>query len=168
MQRGDSSRGAWEQWRRRYVTGDDDVTLDLLAQEPGSPSLSGLKKVSARESWPEQRRQYRNQVDLRTAQKASVRKAADYVERLVDIAEVQTRHIQLAKSMQARVARTLQEMQKEDVRLSARDAVTWLKVATELERLAVGLVTTRSEVTAIDVATLTDDELQAIIKGAGA
>jgi ABC-type ATPase with predicted acetyltransferase domain len=154
---------AWEKWRKLYVAGDDDLTLAALSQVPEAPSINSLKKVAWKESWVEQRRQYRNQLDTKVYQSAGVQKAADYVERLVDIAEIQTRHMKLAKSMQARVAASLQDMQQKSAVLSPRDAVAWLKVATDLERLAVGLVTHRTEVVATDVTALSDEELQAII-----
>ena len=154
---------AWEKWRKLYVAGDDDLTLAALSQAPGAPSINSFKKVAWKESWVEQRRQFRNQLDNKVYQSAGVQKAADYVERLVDVAEIQTRHIKLAKSMQARVAASLQEMQRENITLSPRDAATWLKIATDLERLSVDLVTSKTEVVATDVTALTDEELQAII-----
>jgi len=153
----------WAKWKRIYVTGDDDITLAVLSRHQDAPSLNQLKKISTRDSWPEQRKQYRNQLDRKVLESASTQRVVDHVERLIDVAEIQTRHIKLAKSMQSRVAASLQDMQQKNTTLSPRDAATWLKIATDLERLAVGLVTHRTEVVATDVTALTDEELQAII-----
>jgi hypothetical protein len=153
----------WEKWRKIYVTGDDDLTLAALSRHQSAPSLDGLKKVSIREGWVEQRKQFRHQIDNKVLKSATTQRVVDHVERLIDVAEIQTRHIKLAKSMQSRVAASLQDMQQKGTVLSPRDAATWLKIATDLERLAVGLVTHRTEVVATDVTALTDEELQAII-----
>jgi hypothetical protein len=153
----------WNYWRHLYVSGDDAISLEELRKRPNAPSIGSLKRRSTEESWPEQRKQFRNHAATVANQSATGVAAAQHVARLIDVAEIQARHIKLAKSMQSRVAASLQDMQQKNTTLSPRDAATWLKIATDLERLAVGLVTHRTEVVATDVTALTDEELQAII-----
>lgn len=49
----------WDQWREKYITGSDEVTLKFLSEQPGSPSLISFKKRAAEEKWTDKRREYR-------------------------------------------------------------------------------------------------------------
>lgn len=47
----------WDYWRYKYVSGDD--SLESLALHPTAPQIDTLKKRSSKESWPEQRSEFR-------------------------------------------------------------------------------------------------------------
>jgi hypothetical protein len=149
-------------WRIAYLTGDDDVTLETLSQIPGAPALSTLKKHSAQESWTDQRKHFRNHTATLIVQSEAVVHAADQVQRLVDIAETVTRQIKLAKALQNAAVKALKDL--DTARISPRDIPQWIKISTELERLAIGLATSRIEVDrAVDVTQLSDEELEQIV-----
>lgn len=148
----------WDYYRHLYVTGSDEVTLQALSELPAAPALDTLKRYCKRQSWVEQRRQFRHQMhqakiddDLR-----------QHVDRLVDIAETIARHLKLSKQIQDIAAQALDGIDPST--LTPRDIVAWVKAGSELERLAIGLATSRSEVS-IDLSTLSDHELELIASG---
>jgi hypothetical protein len=157
-----SRRIDFDKWRIAYVAGDDDLTLEVLSQAPNAPSLNTLKKRSAKESWVEQRKHFRHHTSTLAAQDQVVVHAADQVQRLVDVAETITRHIKLSRVLQGLATKALQSLKPED--LTPKDIITWIKLGCELERLAIGLATSRIEVDrAVDVTQLSDEELEAIV-----
>ena len=154
----------WEYWRHKYVSGDDSVTLEHLSNIPNAPSLVALKRHCAKGSWSEQRKAYRYQTIAKVADSATTQAAIAQTQQLIDAAEVITRHLQMAKALHSLAARRLRDFRPEE--LNAKDLVSWVNAATNIERLAMGLSTDRKEVNvSIDLATLSDEELEAIASG---
>ena len=91
----------WDHWRLRYVAGDDAVTLEALSKEPEAPALNTLKKRSSKDSWTEQRERFRHQRDTIAHHDATVAAAASEVKKIIDAAEMLTRHAHLCKLMGA-------------------------------------------------------------------
>jgi len=154
----------WEYLRHKYVSGDDSVTFAYLASQPNAPKVNTIKKRSMVESWVEQRKVFRNQAATRVAESAVAQSAIAQTQQLIDAAEVITRHLQMAKALHSLAARRLRDFRPEE--LNAKDLVSWVNAATNIERLAMGLSTDRKEVNvSIDLATLSDEELEAIASG---
>lgn len=154
----------WDYWRLRYVSSDDFCTLEALSREPGAPALNTLKKRSRGDSttpsWPEQRKQFRNQADDLVRNDAIAGKAAREVSRLVDTAEMLGRHQKMIHAVMGKGLAALKELKPNDLRPS--DALNMIKWAVEAERLLEGLATQRAD---IDFATLSDEQIDAIIDG---
>lgn len=157
-----ASKIDWDYWRHKYVAGDDSVTLDHLSNLPNAPKLSTLKKQAARGLWREHRKTFRNHVGTRVAQSTSAQQAITQIQQLVDAAEIITQHLQLAKTMREIATKRLSD----PIVLSARDLVSWVKTAADIERLAMGLATEKTEVDVnIDLSQLSDAELQRLAQG---
>lgn len=154
----------WDEWRLKYVSGGDEVTLEALSKAPGAPALDTLKKRSAKESWKDQRDRFRNQIGTITHQDAAVVSAASEVKKIIDTAEMLTRH---AKASRLVGQKAIQAMQMIDpAKLKPADALAWLKFAIEAERLTEGLATQRTEAD-IDLRSLSDAELERLARGDG-
>ena len=150
----------WEKWRRLYVVGGDDVTLPTIAVIPGAPSLPSLKRVCAAELWADQRKRFRMERDTVTIRDDAAVSAVNQVERIIDAAEMLTRH---AKASRLVGQKAIQAMQMVDpATLKPADALAWLKFAVEAERLTEGLATQRQE---IDLSAMTDAELEKLANG---
>jgi len=150
----------WEKWRRLYVVGGDDVTLPTIAVIPGAPSLPSLKRVCAAELWADQRKRFRTERDTVTIRDEATVSAVNQVERIIDAAEMLTRH---AKASRLVGQKAIQAMQMVDpATLKPADALAWLKFAVEAERLTEGLATQRQE---IDLSAMTDAELEKLANG---
>ena len=150
----------WEKWRRLYVVGGDDVTLPTIAVIPGAPSLPSLKRVCAAELWADQRKRFRMERDTVTIRDDAAVSAVNQVERIIDAAEMLTRH---AKASRLVGQKAIQAMQMVDpATLKPADALAWLKFAVEAERLTEGLATQRQE---IDLSSMTDAELEKLANG---
>jgi hypothetical protein len=150
----------WEKWRRLYVVGGDDVTLPTIAVIPGAPSLPSLKRVCAAELWADQRKRFRMERDTVTIRDDAAVSAVNQVERIIDAAEMLTRH---AKASRLVGQKAIQAMQMVDpATLKPADALAWLKFAVEAERLTEGLATQRQE---IDLSNMTDAELEKLANG---
>jgi hypothetical protein len=157
----------WNHWRLRYVAGDDSVTLEALSREPKAPALNTLKKKSSRESWAEQRERFRHQRDTIAYHDATVAAAATEVKKIIDSAEMLTRHAQLCKLMGAIAAHELQQLRRkqlagEPTGLKPDDALKFAIRAIADERLTEGLATQRQE---IDLSGLSDAELERLANG---
>lgn len=166
----------WEYWRHRYVTGDDSVTLDFLSGIPNAPSLVTLKKHSTKDGWTQQRKAFRYQVDTRVYQDPVTRETvtraqavATQTQKLVDVAEIITQHLLIARGARAIISRRLKEIlssPEEISKLSFRDLGSMLKTVTDIERLAMGLATERAELNVnIDLSTLSDEQLERLALG---
>lgn len=130
----------WDKWRRVYVVGDDTVTLPSIAAIPGAPSLPSLKRVSASELWADQRKRYRTERD--TVAAVSV---ANRVEQIIDAAEMLAQHASAARLLRQKALEAIERIGVEA--LKPADAIAWLKLAIEIERLTEGLATERQAVT---------------------
>lgn len=147
----------WAHWRRLYVRGADDVTLESVSAIPGAPTLNSLKKRSAREDWPGLRKEFRHQV------------AAKLRELDAEVAaEVRQRHANLGKAMIGLATLGLQALlersrQGEKVVLDDLQITRLARVGAEIERKALGLeelsVNFRELKRPEDLAKLSDEEL---------
>ena len=152
--------GDWDKWRLRYVSGDDLLTLEALSQEPGAPALNTLKKRSSKESWTEQRKRFRHQRDTIAHHDAHVVSAAEKVVKIIDSAEMMTRHSKAAKLIGSIALRAFQSY--DPASLKPSEATAMMKLAVEVERLTEGLATQRQQV---DFSNLPDSELEKIANG---
>lgn len=116
----------WSALRDLYVMGDDEVTLEWMASQKDSPAVGTLKDKSSKGDWPEQRRQYRDQVTTKARGRASTSEA-----------ELRVRHIKIAKALQAKALKRLQVLDINE--LSPSELRLYLKDATEIERKAAGI-----------------------------
>lgn len=156
----------WVYFRHKYVSGDESVTLSSLSELPNAPTLGTLKNRSRRDSWAEQRKQYHNQVVSRAAETVTAHDAIAQSQKLVDAAELITRHVKLSRVMQQIVAKRLVDIKENPNQLTPRDLVAWLNAATAIERLAYGLATESKEYShSIDVTSLSDAQLESLIQG---
>lgn len=154
----------WNYWKEKYVTGGDEVTLDALANTPDAPKLDTLKKRSIKESWVEQRKQFRRQMHkVHKAIDLKVEEAVDaQVDRLIDLAETIARHIRMSKKLQQIADSAMDSIDPST--LEPRDIVAWVKAGAELERLAIGLSTSKTDIN-VDVTAMSDEQLELIIAG---
>jgi hypothetical protein len=136
--------GDWDKWRLRYVGGEDSLTLDALSQEPGAPALNTLKKRSSKESWTEQRKRFRHQRDTIAHHDAHLAAAASEVTKLIDTAEMLTRHMKALKMIGGKGLAAINALDPND--LKPTEALNYIKFAIEGERLTEGLATERQDV----------------------
>lgn len=147
----------WGHWRRLYVRGDSEVTLESISRIPGAPSLASLKRRSSTEDWPGLRRDFQYQVATRL--------------REIDAehaAEVRQRHANLGKAMIGLATLGLQTLleqskQGEKVVLDDLQITRLARVGAEIERKALGLeelsINFRELKRPEDLAKLSDEEL---------
>lgn len=154
----------WDDWKHKYVTGGEGVTLETLACALGAPSFDALRRRSAKEGWVEQRKQFRLQVHKvhKTIDTKVAESVEAQVDRLVDIAETIARHIRLSKRLQEIANQAMDSIDPST--LHPRDIVAWVKAGAELERLAIGLSTSNADVN-VDIGELSDEQLEAIASG---
>jgi len=154
--------GDWKQWRDRFISGGDEVTLRWLSEQPGAPSYSSIRKRSApsNEDWDEQRRNYRNNLGTLAAISPDAQAAARQVSKIIDSAEMMTRHSKAAKLIGSIAIKAFQSY--DPASLKPSEATAMMKLAVEVERLTEGLATERRE---IDVSKLSDEELEMLIDG---
>ena len=154
--------GDWKQWRDRFISGGDEVTLRWLSEQPGAPSYSSIRKRSApsNEDWEEQRRNYRNNLDTLAATSPDAQAAARRVSKIIDSAEMMTRHSKAAKLIGSIALKAFQSY--DPASLKPSEATAMMKLAVEVERLTEGLATQRQQV---DFSNLPDSELEKIANG---
>lgn len=138
----------WNYWRLQYVSGADDLTLEALSREPGAPALNTLKKRSSRECWADQRKQFRHQSDTIAHHDAHLQSAAQKIEKIVDTAEMLTRHSKAAKLIGSIAIKAFQSYNPS--KLKPSEATQMMKLAIEIERLTEGLATERN-VSEVDI-----------------
>jgi hypothetical protein len=154
----------WDYWKYKYVSGSDEVTLEALSNIPNAPKLPTLKKRSVEDSWADQRKAFRYQTYTKISDSATTQQAVEQTQKLVDAADVITRHLQMAKALQSIAAKRLTQFDPEE--LSARDLVAWVNAATNIERLAMGLSTEQHEVNVkVNFGSLSDEQLERLAKG---
>lgn len=156
----------WPYWRNKFVTGDDDLSLQRLSELPEAPALQSIKNRSSKESWYEQRKAFRRAVaveaDKAIAAGDVTGKTLAKVDALIDAAETITRHVKLARKMQSLVVQRLRDMKPNE--LSPRDLIAFINASTAIERLALGMATEHTKID-IDLSKLDDRELEAIARG---
>lgn len=157
----------WDKWRLKYVAGDDAVTLEALSREPEAPALNTLKKRSSKDSWAEQRERFRHQRDTIAHHDATVVAAASEVKKIIDSAEMLTRHAQLSRLM-ASIAiyefNRVREKQRagQPTGLKPSEIAALAKLAIDTERMTEGLATQRQE---LDLSGLDDAALEKLARG---
>lgn len=142
------------------MIGDDSTTLQFISDIPGAPSLPTLKKRSNNESWPEQRKQYRYQRDTKVYQDDTGKSAIAKIERIIDTAEVITRHTAVSKWLMDQGKKALENAET----ISPSVAVQMIKLGLEGERICMGLDSDRAS-QELNPDELSDEELQKIANG---
>ncbi|MFK0731405.1 MAG: hypothetical protein ACFKPT_02655 [Gloeotrichia echinulata GP01] len=159
-----TSKHDWDYWRYKYVSSDDSVTLEILSRSPNAPGLRALKTRSTQESWVDQRKAFRHQAIAKVTESATTQQAIQQTQQLVDAAEAIARHVKLAKALQSLAASRIKTLDPQD--LTIKDLLQFIKEGTNIERLAIGLATDRTEVDMkIDFSDLSDEQLERIAKG---
>lgn len=108
---------------------------------PNAPRSETLRRYSSKSDpkWPELREQYRLQAITETTDRIS-RLTKEFQEhKLYDAVETVKRHLKIAKLIQLKLLQRLQKLDPEEIKPA--DIPNWLKVTTEIERLALGLAT---------------------------
>ena len=150
----------WNYWRHKYVSGEDSLTLKALSEIQGAPAYITIRKRSAAESWDDQRKRFRNSRDTQAIHSEQGEQAAARVEKIIDTAEMLTRHMKAARLVGQKA---IQAMQMTDpATLKPAESLAWLKFAVEAERLTEGLATQRQE---IDLSSMTEAELEKLSNG---
>ena len=142
------------------MTGDDNVTLKGLSEVPGAPAYQTLKNRASAEDWPDQRKRYRYEVRTAASTQPGIKETIEQVSKIVDTAEMFSRHIKAARLAGSKALQALQ--MTDPATLKPREALDWLKFAVEAERLTEGLATQRQQ---IDFNTMSDAELEKLAKG---
>jgi len=161
-----SRRIDWNYWRSRYVKGEDTVTLEALSTEPHAPSLAALKKRSKSERWVEQRQQYRNSIG--TLARYGINQNSNVITpdrrnfEFLDASEMVLRHTAYARALQELAMNKIRNTDAD--KLTVKEAIELIKLGMEIERLSEVLANQRQS---LDVAGLSDAELEAIAYGKG-
>lgn len=155
----------WDKWRGQFVRGNDDVTIAALAECEGAPALQTLRNKSSKEGWFEQRKRYRCEVQERGAvhfsgTKEEVADAIDRTIKIVDAAEMLTRHNRLAKALIGVAAKGLKHLDPK--KLKPNEIANLAKLGIDVQRITEGLATERAEV---NFKAMSDDELDRFIDG---
>ena len=135
--------------------------------------MNTLKKRSSRDSWAEQRDRFRHQKDTIAYHDATVEAAASEVKKIIDSAEMLTRHAAMSRSLQGLAATWLQTLKMDGnpqrydpdkvAKLKAGEVATLLKLGFDSERLTEGLSTERTEV--VDISAMSDADLEKLANG---
>jgi hypothetical protein len=141
----------WNQWRKLYIRGDDNTTLESLSLLENAPSLGQLKRRSSQENWAEDRAWVRDQ----SATKARESDA-------FAITEIRQRHAEFSRALQNVIARALANPEEliHELRRNPSALASLARAAMEIERRAYGL-----EELNINLNNLTDEQLARIAAG---
>jgi hypothetical protein len=140
----------WDTWRKKFIQGPDELDLKKLSEYNGAPAYQTLRNRSSAEDWPDQRKRYRDNLGTLTSIVPDAQAVATNVTKIIDSAEMLTRHAQLSKLAGAIAASELKALyakiqQKQPTGLRPDDLLKLAKFAVETERLTEGLVTERQE-----------------------
>lgn len=162
----------WDLWKRRFIEGDDSITLVSLSELPGAPAYQTLKnkaypkKDSLEPSWNDLRARYRKEllragVISSTADiKPNVQRAIDKTESIIDAARMLEEHNALAYSLLAKASEGL--MNLDGKKLKPNEIATFTKLGIDIQRTIEGMATQKTEV---DFRGMSDAELDKIIDG---
>ena len=149
----------WDFWRHKFVTGNQ--SLKEMSEGHGAPAFKTLRNKSSAEDWPSQRKRYKDIEGTQTAINPDVQATVARVEKIIDAAEMLTRHMQAARLVGQKA---IQAMRSTDpATLKPETALSWLKWAVDAERMTEGLATERQEV--IDLSILPDAALEKLANG---
>lgn len=155
------ARVDWDNWRTKFIKGPDDLDLKRLSEYAGAPAHQSLRNRSSAEDWPSQRRRYRDSLGTQSSTHPDVQATAAQVEKIIDAAEMLTRHMKAARLAGQKAILAMQAT--DPTTLKPAEALAWLKWAIDAERMTEGLATERQEV--IDISTLTDSALEKLANG---
>ena len=144
-----------------------DMSLKELSEGHTAPAFKTLRNKSSAEDWPSQRQKFRDMKRTQAAILPDVKQTADEVKKIIDSAEMLTRHAQLTKLMGAIAAHELQQLRRkqlagEPTGLKPDDALKLARAAIADERLTEGLATQRQE---LDLSSMSDAELEKLANG---
>jgi hypothetical protein len=139
-----TTRVDWDYWRNKFVTGDDLVTYRVLSEYSGAPAYQSIKNRAKKEDWTDQRKRFRQQRSTDASTQPDVQQTAEHVAKIIDTAEMLTRHIKAARVVGQKALEAMRNVDPKTLRPS--DALAWLKFAIEVERLTEGLATERQDV----------------------
>ena len=150
----------WQDIKTEYIAGDADVTQRALSVKYNVRPETICRRAR-KEEWDEARSIYRQQALNKTLNKASTREA-----------EIRAKHLKLASTMRGAGLAGLEELVNEK-RLRAvmagdlTEIRLWLVASAEIERKAAGIADELEVGYDMDMSTLSDDELRAIVAGRG-
>lgn len=151
----------WDGLRRDYVIGDDLVTYRSMSEVPGNPAHQSIKNRARLEDWPGQRKHYRYKQSTleeeEITKSTATQKAMAKVDRIVDTAEMITRHTQTSKWLVDIGKRALEDAEA----ISPHVAVQLIKLGLEGERICMGLDSDRTS-QSFNPDDLSDEDLQKI------
>lgn len=157
----------WNRWRKLYVQSPQQITLRALSEYEDAPSYIALRHRSAKESWNEQRDQYKNNSVLLAGLTPEVQAVKREVERIIDASETLKRHSNAAKFIGQKALAAIQKTAVDDIGI--KDAVSMLRLAVEVEQAIYRIVADgdldSENVEITDYAQLSDDELRQIAAG---
>jgi len=133
------ARVDWDNWRTKFIKGPDDLDLKRLSEYSGAPAYQSLRNRSSLEDWPGQRKRYRDTLSTQASLVPEVQATAAQVEKIIDTAEMLTRHIRAAKMVGMKAVQALQLI--DPATLKPAEALAMLKFAIEAERLTEGMAT---------------------------
>jgi hypothetical protein len=157
----------WDNWRTKFIQGPDELDLKTLSEYKDAPAYQSLRNRSSQEDWPQQRKRYRDNSSTLASTVPEVKDVASTVTKIIDSAEMLTRHSQLARLMGSISAHELKEIRRKQLEhkptgLRATEILQYAKAAVETERITEGLATERQQV---DFKALSDSELEKLANG---
>lgn len=133
------ARVDWDNWRTKFIKGPDDLDLKRLSEYSGAPAYQSLRNRSSLEDWPGQRRRYRDTLSTQASTHPDVQATTAQVEKIIDTAEMLTRHMRAAKMVGQKGLQAIQMI--DPATLKPAEALAMLKFAIEAERLTEGMAT---------------------------
>lgn len=148
----------WDYWRHKFVTGE--MSLKELSEGHNAPAFKTLRNKSSAQDWPGQRQKFRDVKRTQAATEPDVQQTADEVRRIIDTAEMLTRHVRAFRLAGGKGMAKLATIDPST--LTVKEALDLLKWGVDGERLTEGLATQRQ---AIDLSGLSDAELEKLANG---
>lgn len=150
----------WDHWRKKFIQGPDTLTIKGLSEYNGAPAYQTLRNRSSKEDWVAQRRRFRDNVGTLADTVPDAQQVASKVEKVIDAAEMMTRHMQAFRLAGSKAIAKLNTVKPES--LTVKEALDLLKWAVDGERLTEGLATQRQE---IDLSGMSEADLEKLAKG---
>jgi hypothetical protein len=151
----------WDSWRRKFIQGPDTLTIKALSEYTGAPAYQTLRNRSSKEDWVSQRKRYRDNLSTISDTVPDAQQVASRVEKIIDSAEMLTRHSKAAKLIGSIALKAFQTY--DPATLKPSEATQMMKLAVEVERITEGLATERQEMK-LDLKGMSDAELQKLIE----
>lgn len=159
----------WKILAKEYVTGGDELTLEVMSKKENHPSIQSLLRVCAKERWVEQREMYRQRQAQNQAVRDNIKRldtevsvhiedTQTQINKLVDEVEMLTRHLNIIRLMMVKGVKGIEAIDPTTLRPS--EALSYAKTALELERLTQGLATEK-----VDIQSVSDEDLEKLAYG---